>query len=74
VCLGLTWIVLFVLTLIAFKRGYILESDPEDVLKDAIYNRRVTHAGEVEKSNPPQIPPILLFHEPHQLRRADSSV
>ena len=72
-CLGLTWIVLFVLTLVAFKRGYILESDPEDVLKDAIYTHGIAHDGEAEKTNI-QIPHTPQLDEPHQLRRADSSV
>lgn len=48
ICLAVAWVVLSVLTLVAFKRGYILHSNPEAVLKDAVYKKRNNRGSEGE--------------------------
>ena len=41
--LGLIWIIIFTLTLAAFFKGFILNSEAEDVLKDSIFSFRYRH-------------------------------
>lgn len=54
VILLLIWIVLFFLTCVAFYRGIILESSPEEVMKDAVHNsghnREATDAADDAKT------------------------
>ncbi|GJE96716.1 voltage-dependent anion channel-domain-containing protein [Phanerochaete sordida] len=53
ICMVVTWVVLFVLTALAFWEGKIFSSPPEAVLRDTLRIRVVehTHARDVEKGS-----------------------